>query len=127
MIRRPPRSTRTDTLFPYTTLFRSPVRKADSHEFFPTHSSRTNEYGAQWNKHDQCEPDQAEAEREAKAGNDRLPPPTPVGVRSFGHLPLTAQCYVNDGMSLMLPFCEAIRSEEGQIGKAFVSQCSLLW
>src|SRR3546814_15134554 len=25
MIRRPPRSTRTDTLFPYTTLFRSPA------------------------------------------------------------------------------------------------------
>src|SRR3546814_10286747 len=37
MIRRPPRSTRTDTLFPYTTLFRSAVmlhlaRKA----FFPS-------------------------------------------------------------------------------------------
>src|SRR3546814_3968768 len=31
MIRRPPRSTRTDTLFPYTTLFRSPV-------IFPTES-----------------------------------------------------------------------------------------
>src|SRR3546814_5350210 len=32
MIRRPPRSTRTDTLFPYTTLFRSPSvsRKAPS-------------------------------------------------------------------------------------------------
>src|SRR3546814_16349010 len=27
MIRRPPRSTRTDTLFPYTTLFRSVVGK----------------------------------------------------------------------------------------------------
>src|SRR3546814_16408121 len=26
MIRRPPRTTRTDTLFPYTTLFRSPLR-----------------------------------------------------------------------------------------------------
>src|SRR3546814_7260849 len=26
MIRRPPRSTRTDTLFPYTTLFRSPIQ-----------------------------------------------------------------------------------------------------
>src|SRR3546814_17103190 len=26
MIRRPPRSTRTDTLFPYTTLFRSQIR-----------------------------------------------------------------------------------------------------
>src|SRR3546814_19793269 len=29
MIRRPPRSTRTDTLFPYTTLFRSSGRQAD--------------------------------------------------------------------------------------------------
>src|SRR3546814_2856980 len=28
MIRRPPRSTRTDTLFPYTTLFRSPGYRA---------------------------------------------------------------------------------------------------
>src|SRR3546814_7216629 len=30
MIRRPPRSTRTDTLFPYTTLFRS-ARQGDRH------------------------------------------------------------------------------------------------
>src|SRR3546814_5717055 len=31
MIRRPPRSTRTDTLFPYTTLFRSPPgRRAEA-------------------------------------------------------------------------------------------------
>src|SRR3546814_12888537 len=28
MLRRPPRSTRTDTLFPYTTLFRSPSAAA---------------------------------------------------------------------------------------------------
>src|SRR3546814_11491340 len=31
MIRRPPRSTRTDTLFPYTTLFRALVPAADLH------------------------------------------------------------------------------------------------
>src|SRR3546814_11276816 len=31
MIRRPPRSTRTDTLFPYTTLFRSPSRRRLRH------------------------------------------------------------------------------------------------
>src|SRR3546814_8163654 len=31
MIRRPPRSTRTDTLFPYTTLFRSRFRDVDEH------------------------------------------------------------------------------------------------
>src|SRR3546814_19640017 len=50
MIRRPPRSTRTDTLFPYTTLFRSqpcrllplsrsPARRRDNHmqsRSFPT-------------------------------------------------------------------------------------------
>src|SRR3546814_3398155 len=41
MIRRPPRSTRTDTLFPYTTLFRSPVDKdvgfaTDSRDHKPT-------------------------------------------------------------------------------------------
>src|SRR3546814_9350691 len=32
MIRRPPRSTRTDTLFPYTTLFRSPLAAVGVHE-----------------------------------------------------------------------------------------------
>src|SRR3546814_9261139 len=35
MIRRPPRSTRTDTLFPYTTLFRSLVEEADLAEHRP--------------------------------------------------------------------------------------------
>src|SRR3546814_10685153 len=37
MIRRPPRSTRTDTLFPYTTLFRSGLitRRAKLYERFP--------------------------------------------------------------------------------------------
>src|SRR3546814_9101555 len=34
MIRRPPRSTRTDTLFPYTTLFRS-VRRENFHSGLP--------------------------------------------------------------------------------------------
>src|SRR3546814_13763664 len=39
MIRRPPRSTRTDTLFPYTTLFRSD-RHVDAHH---AHFDRTRE------------------------------------------------------------------------------------
>src|SRR3546814_9601419 len=39
MIRRPPRSTRTDTLFPYTTLFRSvPARSRGGHV---VHNART--------------------------------------------------------------------------------------
>src|SRR3546814_10122078 len=36
MIRRPPRSTRTDTLFPYTTHFRSPLHRAPD----PRHHAR---------------------------------------------------------------------------------------
>src|SRR3546814_13278997 len=32
MDRRPPRSTRTDTLFPYTTLFRSPLPERDEED-----------------------------------------------------------------------------------------------
>src|SRR3546814_19306339 len=35
MIRRPPRSTRTDTLFPYTTLFRSPGSRLVLRSFLP--------------------------------------------------------------------------------------------
>src|SRR3546814_4597354 len=46
MIRRPPRSTRTDTLFPYTTLFRSHVLVGIQHgaqhiiDFFASHFRR---------------------------------------------------------------------------------------
>src|SRR3546814_2974077 len=40
MIRRPPRSTRTDTLFPYTTLFRSDRRDDDD-----TEDTRANDFG----------------------------------------------------------------------------------
>src|SRR3546814_11210571 len=49
MIRRPPRSTRTDTLFPYTTLFRSPAvpeisdfacAVPDLHQPLPVHDPR---------------------------------------------------------------------------------------
>src|SRR3546814_8198705 len=45
MIRRPPRSTRTDTLFPYTTLFRSfPSRGADSiHTMMPISAGTAND------------------------------------------------------------------------------------
>src|SRR3546814_10171959 len=41
MIRRPPRSTRTDTLFPYTTLFRSPCMPGNTATliFFASSSS----------------------------------------------------------------------------------------
>src|SRR3546814_13665788 len=41
MIRRPPRSTRTDTLFPYTTLFRSKQSSSQLRElFFHSHCDK---------------------------------------------------------------------------------------
>src|SRR3546814_18967274 len=49
MIRLPPRSTRTDTLFPYTTLFRSSYRRSDDSECFQPstqeHRGRPNQGG----------------------------------------------------------------------------------
>src|SRR3546814_9293061 len=39
MIRRPPRSTRTDTLFPYTTLFRSELSRYGRTVWTPVRSS----------------------------------------------------------------------------------------
>src|SRR3546814_12950692 len=41
MIRRPPRSTRTDTLFPYTTLFRSHFVEGKVEETVPEHTPDT--------------------------------------------------------------------------------------
>src|SRR3546814_8782976 len=45
MIRRPPRSTRTDTLFPYTTLFRSPCTRDDVHRPWPGHCDDPRTHG----------------------------------------------------------------------------------
>src|SRR3546814_3372063 len=50
MIRRPPRSTRTDTLFPYTTLFRSLVG-----ECRPVHALRTDRFAVGLYHHQQGE------------------------------------------------------------------------
>src|SRR3546814_2533584 len=60
MIRRPPRSTRTDTLFPYTTLFRS---------WFAHHKSPLSDYAAM------IEEVQFQRSRVAGADWDRLVPP----------------------------------------------------
>src|SRR3546814_9483912 len=51
MIRRPPRSTRTDTLFPYTTLFRSAVRGRIPSPDAPESASAD---GIQWVPREPC-------------------------------------------------------------------------
>src|SRR3546814_7482014 len=69
MIRRPPRSTRTDILFPYTTLFRSPRRLVMARTVrsvastiptaYPTNSTRT-EFHAFSNKPPDAMPSRSE-------------------------------------------------------------------
>src|SRR3546814_15169843 len=46
MIRRPPRSKRTDTLFPYTTLFRSAEEKMEELRASLIHAARVSAMGA---------------------------------------------------------------------------------
>src|SRR3546814_3666638 len=51
MIRRPPRSTRTDTLFPYTTLFRSAVEAVEGGRvagFMRSHGARVSAARRRW-------------------------------------------------------------------------------
>src|SRR3546814_2089590 len=59
MIRRPPRSTRTDTLFPYTTLFRSPCPRTA-----PDRSDRHRYRGGDWSAWARC-PAPASTDRSA--------------------------------------------------------------
>src|SRR3546814_19391357 len=94
MIRRPPRSTRTDTLFPYTTLFRSDVVAGDAQaislgghaESQATNGDSTVSGGS--------------------AGNDII---------KTGGFGLTGDLVAGDTM--------AKRSEERRVGKECVSTC----
>src|SRR3546814_16054609 len=72
MIRRPPRSTRTDTLFPYTTLFRSPQRRRNSLSLSARGGARNARI---------C--DQEDPFRRARS-DPCEPPPVPVGICTRG-------------------------------------------
>src|SRR3546814_8682322 len=78
MIRRPPRSTRTDTLFPYTTLFRS-VGAAENDEHRPPVARLDQRAACRLTE------DHAEDLAGEKAGQDRLPPVVGNHVRSEEH------------------------------------------
>src|SRR3546814_11231986 len=106
MIRRPPRSTRTDTLFPYTTLFRSnrfskefdmPVTK-EHREFHPISMD-----DAGWHLPEGYKPGGGVDER-ILAGS--LDPENRRGSRTR-----------------LLRFQPVVRSEERRVGKECVSTC----
>src|SRR3546814_12371465 len=107
MIRRPPRSTRTDTLFPYTTLFRSgeAVRPVDRQSGIVGDVTR---YAA-------CRPSIAKLER---AGRDR---------GSAGMVVVACQSQRARARLGESPRARYQRSEERRVGKECVSTCRSRW
>src|SRR3546814_10171511 len=83
MIRRPPRSTRTDTLFPYTTLFRSQESGGTDREHDgarPVEGDAVALLGL--GKHEQAE--EQPAERERHLGDEDPAPPEALDDRTAG-------------------------------------------
>src|SRR3546814_13957810 len=116
MIRRPPRSTRTDTLFPYTTLFRSPGRLViASHN-----QGKVREIG------DLLAPYGVET---VSAGALGLPEPPETGTSFIANAELKAREAADlSGLPALADdsgLC--VRSEERRVGKACVSTCRSRW
>src|SRR3546814_11604621 len=111
MIRRPPRSTRTDTLFPYPTLFRSLGARGDSGRVGFALASAEGAYGYMAD----IEAAQRAFQRAVKIG-EAAGSEVPAGqlLKARSSLALT----------LMRP---GRRSEERRVGKECVSTCRSRW
>src|SRR3546814_20369290 len=112
MIRRPPRSTRTDTRFPYTTLFRS--RQAAGLQLL----AELQLEGEPGRRHD----------REVPEGDRDLRLQVPV--HHPGRIPRAELLDVQPRPWLRAPADERVRrarSEERRVGKECVSTCRSRW
>src|SRR3546814_19262834 len=98
MIRRPPRSTLTDTLFPYTTLFRSDVVGAGRAKADAVYRGLLEKLGASGSE-------------QSRAGFD-------LNARNIG---ITAGLADNIGAAV------TSRSEERRVGKECVRKCRSRW
>src|SRR3546814_13446791 len=110
MIRRPPRSTRTDTLFPYTTLFRSSFIEQS---FFNLNDTVRQSMGA-------LHAGSAMLNGQKGFFQPRFPPPSSILPGS----PDTASYYDTAALKDTL---ERLRSEERCVGKECVSMCRSRW
>src|SRR3546814_18223451 len=132
MIRQPPRSTRTDTLFPYTTLFRSRQneRTIECRPDTARTSYRTRYHG--------CSPDGSGSPADG-GGLARSSSPTEASELTDVPVSRTVSVAGIAATSLLLPFSASIsrwrfsrqrvrvRSEERRVGNAVVRTCSSWW
>src|SRR3546814_11307412 len=121
MIRRPPRSTRTDTLFPYTTLFRScylwcrsPV--ANDNEIAARNSSESFAAG-----------DEEEVEREETSVRSSELSSLEWTVLKLALTDNLASILDESRLRRCLRILFGTRSEERRVGKECVSPCSSRW
>src|SRR3546814_19165548 len=121
MIRRPPRSTRTDTLFPYTTLFRSHRPHARGSRPAVQRDARTHP------------PDRGEGAPQAEASvaqpqDAQLPRPVRASSPHFtGGGPETGRPLFVYCLALGREAAVSSRSEERRVGKECVSTCRSRW
>src|SRR3546814_18795746 len=121
MIRRPPRSTRTDTLFPYTTLFRS-ERAGGEHRAFVIETAHQHADAAADRPHDVFGRDFAILEHQL-GGVGAAHPHLVELLRDREALePLFDQ---EGGDALRSR--RAVRSEERRVGQVCVSTCRSRW
>src|SRR3546814_11618777 len=108
MIRRPPRSTRTDTLFPYTTLFRSSASRATGSTIAQCLIQS-------------CERLVAAGQTQAK--------PARIIIEWTGQDGMARKIIEENGCLLGLDQAEerAVRSEERRVGKACDRTCRTRW
>src|SRR3546814_11782853 len=118
MVRRPPRSTRTDTLFPYTTLFRSDEPAADVALLVLVLAAATAGHRTGVEHH-------RGAAVVLEAGDGVLQP-GPVGLAGGDAAGFLAAV---EGVVLEALRVERLvpRSEERRVGKACVSACRARW
>src|SRR3546814_11816829 len=115
MIRRPPRSTRTDTLFPYTTLFRSLPRLASIRHF-----DQFNGYSGQAGSAFPDENDRYAQQKDRGLQGYRLP-----SRHRLSHEGGTGAEGTGPGRALGKD--RHLRSEERRDGKEGVSTCRSRW
>src|SRR3546814_12474725 len=116
MLRRPPRSTRTDTLFPYTTLFRSSTPKIDELVATPfRHGNRTKaeDFFLQGMR--------IAIAAMAKHGSSSGPATI---YYAFKQSEIKDEGISSTGWAT---FLQAVRSEERRVGKECVSTCRSRW
>src|SRR3546814_15998202 len=114
MIRRPPRSTRTDTLFPYTTLFRS-IGAAPHAEEFGFHQIQRDRRAI--DRDERAAP--ARSLLVQPSGKDLL---ADAGFSQQANIDRTLRSFPQQGKCLDKR--RGRRSEERRVGKECVSTCS---